>query len=554
MMLREGNRGSWKSTNTVHWHSNGDVARLLHRQPCITTGGTTLKLTVKRVTEWASVDQAADRANIMNQSNPTPFRSIPVFFSPAMQAKVESLSPGAHKPAEAVKSWGELGIPLTIFPPTPVTRDELARAHNREHVDAILDCRVMNGYYTKAPDVAASLPYTTGAMLSAAREALRNGQVAVAPTSGFHHAGYAKADAFCTFNGLMVTALALKAEGLAERVGILDLDQHYGDGTEDIIQTLEIDFVRHYTSAEHYNLESQALEFLGRVPELVASMKDCDVVLYQAGADPHVDDPLGGWLNTEQLAERDRLVFKTARRLGIPLAWNLAGGYQKPLRKVLDIHDNTMRACAAAYLGSQTAACNAKTPISSQVSRPVVDGGPGTASDHVATQGIAGRGSVGETNSSFVGRPGSSPMNDTRSRPETPPLTRAGRKVADATLAAAQFKPTTDGKSAIRKFEVHGMAVTECVRTPDAMLANSAPEKSTDRVPSDNRTHVKGAKPETAPLTRAGRKVADATLAAAKFKPTSDGKRAIRQFEVHGMTVTECVDAEKVGAVDSSKK
>ena len=35
--------------------------------------------------------------------------------------------------------------------------------------------------------------------------------------------------------------------------------------------------------------------------------------------------------------------------LAIPVAWNPAGGYQTPLRKVLDIHDNTMRACVAAY-------------------------------------------------------------------------------------------------------------------------------------------------------------------------------------------------------------
>jgi|SRR5271165_5623895 len=186
-------------------------------------------------------------------------------------------------------------------------------------------------------------------MLAAAREALRNGQVAVAPTCGFHHAQYAKADAFCTFNGLMVTALALKADAFAHRVGILDLDQHYGDGTEEIIRTLGVDFVNHYSSAEEYNWPSQANEFLTRLPALVAGMKDCDIVLYQAGADPHVDDPLGG--TTEQLAERDRLVFEAAREMQIPVAWNLAGGYQKPLRKVLDIHDNTLRACAVAYLG-----------------------------------------------------------------------------------------------------------------------------------------------------------------------------------------------------------
>jgi len=107
--------------------------------------------------------------------------------------------------------------------------------------------------------------------------------------------------------------------------------------------------VRHYSVAEYYNQQSQAVEFLGNIQKLVAAMKDCDVVLYQAGADPHVHDPIGGWLTTAQLAERDRLVFQTARELRIPIAWNLAGGYQTPLRKVLDIHDNTMRACAATY-------------------------------------------------------------------------------------------------------------------------------------------------------------------------------------------------------------
>ncbi len=46
---------------------------------------------------------------------------------------------------------------------------------------------------------------------------------------------------------------------------------------------------------------------------------------------------------------RDRLVFRAARDLRIPLVWNLAGGYQEPLRRVLDIHDNTARACVEVF-------------------------------------------------------------------------------------------------------------------------------------------------------------------------------------------------------------
>ena len=90
-------------------------------------------------------------------------------------------------------------------------------------------------------------------------------------------------------------------------------------------------------------------ECRGRGQEPWDSSDGCDVLLYQAGADPHIDDPLGGFLDDDQLAERDKIVFATANQLGLPIACNLAGGYQEPLAKVLDIHDRTMAACVQEY-------------------------------------------------------------------------------------------------------------------------------------------------------------------------------------------------------------
>jgi hypothetical protein len=46
---------------------------------------------------------------------------------------------------------------------------------------------------------------------------------------------------------------------------------------------------------------------------------------------------------------------------------------------------------------------------------------------------------------------------------ETPPLSRAGRRKAEATLASAQFRPTTNGKRVVRRYEVHGMEIVEWV-------------------------------------------------------------------------------------------
>jgi hypothetical protein len=59
---------------------------------------------------------------------------------------------------------------------------------------------------------------------------------------------------------------------------------------------------------------------------------------------------------------------------------------------------------------------------------------------------------------------------------------------------------------------------------------------------------MKNSKPETPPLTRAGRRAADATLAAARFRPTANGKRMVRQYEVHGIEVTEWVGIDEAGA------
>lgn len=282
--------------------------------------------------------------------------SLPVFFTPAMVANADSYSPSAGKPGKVVASWQARGLPFELHAPAPVTVDQLALAHDRKHVVAILEGREDNGFNNRSRAVAASLPYTTGAMLAAAHHAVRHGGFAAAPCSGFHHASYRRVEGFCTFNGLMVTACALKQEGLVKRVGILDCDMHYGNGTEAILEHLGArSWVRHFTAGKDHHRPSQAESFLAELPKIVATMRDCDVVLYQAGADPHVDDPLGGWLTTEQLRRRDAIVFTELRRLGVPAAWNLAGGYQQErdgsIPKVLEIHDNTAIECVRA-LGS----------------------------------------------------------------------------------------------------------------------------------------------------------------------------------------------------------
>jgi acetoin utilization deacetylase AcuC-like enzyme len=145
----------------------------------------------------------------------------------------------------------------------------------------------------------------------------------------------------------MVAAQKLHQAG-AIRVGILDLDAHYGNGTDDIIRCLGLEYVTHYTFGGR-DCADGGEDWLKRLPAILERFRGCCVLLYQAGADPHVHDPLGGILTTAQMYERDACVFTTMKKIGVPVAWNLAGGYQKPLSRVLDLHDNTFRACLNAY-------------------------------------------------------------------------------------------------------------------------------------------------------------------------------------------------------------
>lgn len=272
--------------------------------------------------------------------------SLRVYYCDAQSvSQNESFSPSAGKPALLVEQW-RVRWPreLEFTEPDPVGAEEFGLVHDKEFVDAILACRKNNGFRNRSRDIADSLGWTTGSLVSASLHVLENGGAACSPTSGFHHAGHSHAFAFCTFNGLMVAAALAHRRG-ATRVGILDCDYHYGDGTDHIIDKLKIDYVDHLSTGI---LSCSSHGFLKSLPARLEKMK-VDLLIYQAGADAHIDDPLGGWMTTEQMRQRDRTVFEHCRQVGLPVVWNLAGGYQSDVQLVLDLHHATMEECLRVF-------------------------------------------------------------------------------------------------------------------------------------------------------------------------------------------------------------
>ena len=298
--------------------------------------------------------------------------AVRVFFSEAMVAEIGSrASPSAAKPGIVAKALKGLGIPVCFLEPTPLREEEIAAAHDPKYVHGVLSGKTANGFGNRSEDVARSLPYTNGAVVDAAIAALNGLPAVAALASGFHHAGYSCGGGFCTFNGLVIAALRCIKTG-AERVAIIDADYHYGDGTQNILDRLQMnDAIFHYSFGRDFHHPGQAEAYLKRIDKLGHELEAFkpEVIIYQAGADAHREDPLGGVLTNEELLERDRKVFQIAKDLGVGVAWTLAGGYQRDrdggISRVVEIHLNTFRAA----LELQTGNCNYNTSSGSDHSR-----------------------------------------------------------------------------------------------------------------------------------------------------------------------------------------
>jgi acetoin utilization deacetylase AcuC-like enzyme len=279
-------------------------------------------------------------------------KPILTFYSSDIVAHIGAhISPSSVKPEFIANALISNNIPVSFIEPHPVTVDDFNLAHDPEFVRDILSGARENGFGNKSLDVSRSLPYTSGAMLGAARAALYGRGPCAALVSGFHHAGYANEEGFCTFNGLMVTAMVLLKNLEASKIAIIDADYHYGNGTDNIITKLGVtNSIFHYSFGHDFHSPLDADAYLEKMKSLRGDLKQFkpDVILYQAGADAHEYDPLGGVLSTHGLYERDLTMFKIADELRIPICWDLAGGYQRDadggISVVTEIHLNTFKA------------------------------------------------------------------------------------------------------------------------------------------------------------------------------------------------------------------
>ncbi|MCZ8166007.1 histone deacetylase [Silanimonas sp.] len=276
---------------------------------------------------------------------------------------------------EHAERWG-----VTLHEPVSASDEALRRVHCPDYIE-----RVRGGTLSPQEQRRIGFPWsdamakrarrTVGGTIAALDAALRGDGVAVNLAGGTHHAAFDRGGGYCIFNDAVVAARHVQAEGLAQRLLIVDLDVHHGNGTAELVAGDDTLFAFSMHDAKNYPAikpasdldvplppgtdDARYLDLLAaHLPRAVDAARP-EAVIYLAGADPFVGDRLGQLALTKAgLAQRDRAVFEACRRHGLPLSVAMAGGYAPDVDDIVDIHAETVRLAARAACAA-IAACAA---------------------------------------------------------------------------------------------------------------------------------------------------------------------------------------------------
>ncbi len=199
---------------------------------------------------------------------------------------------------------------------------------------------------------------TAGGAIAAAETALEygiSGQLA----GGTHHAHPTFGSGYCVYNDQAVAALHLLAAGIVERVAIIDLDVHQGDGSAAIFADNPSVFVFSMHGEKNFPFRKFPADLDVALPDgtgdkdYLRALADHlpavfefrpDLILYQAGVDPLAEDKLGRLaLTYDGLIQRDQAVLNACKGRGIPVSMAIGGGYADPIEASVTAYANTYR-------------------------------------------------------------------------------------------------------------------------------------------------------------------------------------------------------------------
>ncbi|WP_317165713.1 histone deacetylase family protein [Sphingobacterium chungjuense] len=257
-----------------------------------------------------------------------------------------------------------------FFEPLLADRATLCLAHDSEYVDHLLhltlDAKMIRriGFALSQSLIIRERLLVDGT-IKACHYAQQYG-VAFNAAGGTHHAGRDFGEGFCLLNDQAVAAAYLLHQKLANRILIVDLDVHQGNGTAHIFRdhrdifTFSMHGEKNYPFVKEQSHHDVGLndgigdadyltQLLNTLKPVFEKVKP-DFVFYQAGVDVLATDKLGKLgLTAEGCRQRDEIVFDLCRKFQAPVQVSMGGGYSEVLRHIVDAHVSTYRTAIDLY-------------------------------------------------------------------------------------------------------------------------------------------------------------------------------------------------------------
>ena len=272
-----------------------------------------------------------------------------------------------------INKFGELAKYLTknkivnkFHKPSACSFETLSHAHSKNYILDIKNKTLSKegvkkiGFPLVDSVVQRSLVATGGTVL-ASKLAINYG-ISCNTAGGSHHASYNGGAGYCVFNDVAVAAHYLLNRGLANKILIVDLDVHQGNGNSEIFKDNRSVFTFSMHSKTNYpakksqsdldveledNLEDDA--YIKTLKHYLNELnqENFDFVFYIAGVDIHFNDRLGKLkISDEGIKSRDELIVENFFSKRIPFCGVLGGGYNKDFNKLVKLHSILHKSCA----------------------------------------------------------------------------------------------------------------------------------------------------------------------------------------------------------------
>jgi len=272
-----------------------------------------------------------------------------------------------------IKKFGELAKALiknkivkNFYVPEPCSVETLKEAHTEDYINKIKNKTLDKNEIRKigfplVDSVVRRSFIATGGTVLATKLALNYG-IACNTAGGSHHATSNEGAGFCVFNDVAVAAKYLTSRGLANKILIIDLDVHQGNGNSEIfkndnqvftfsmhskvnypakksVSDLDIELEENLEDREYIDILKNNLKYLNE--------EEFDFVFYIAGVDIHYNDRLGKLkISDNGIFERDELVIDNFFSNKIPICGVLGGGYNEDFNKLVELHSSLHKTCA----------------------------------------------------------------------------------------------------------------------------------------------------------------------------------------------------------------